>query len=613
MRDFHPAPTSRTRTRTALVLALAVVFTTISPVDATQTDPAHVDVLFIGAHPDDEYQSLATFGQWEEDEGLTVAVGTITRGEGGGNAAGPEEGPELGLLREAEERRAVAVAGVRDVYYLDKPDFWYTLSAPLTRSVWDGERADTLERLVRLIRATTPSTVVTMEPRPFNQHGAHQMAALLAIEAFSLAADPLAHPRQLTWEGYRPHRARRLLAQDWRFTGPVGPGCHRQRLVDRVTRLPKEGYWEGVWSAQHRTSWAQLERDAARMYVTQGFDKMLSTTVGTPAEQLPCDWYTVLVEDGDRVPGVVRPQGDLRPAYAEFRDWAQRVGMPWLANDAQPDYPARLATTVPEAKREPIVDGHRDDGYTAEPLGLADWEGKPCLVADCSAAAYLAWHGDSLYALVEVTDDHPGAALDPDDCKRHWRTDAVEIALDPTGRSDDTSTTYKLAVMPYMTNKKPCAARDADQHQGPATDTTPGARWATTLADDGYTVEVAIPFADLPETVDPEGLTVNVMLYDADNPAEKVGKSRLAWATFGSAQADPYVWGHARLTGYSPKPQSSAPPIIPTVATQSRDSDLSLEQYARTGVPLGVGPRERWELPAAPRCTTSGADCEGRR
>src|SRR6476619_2737982 len=91
-----------------------------------------LDALFVGAHPDDEAFTLATYGQWGETYGVDIGVVTITRGEGGGNAQGPEEGPPLGLIREAEERRAVGKAGIENVFYLDKVDFWYTLSAPLT-------------------------------------------------------------------------------------------------------------------------------------------------------------------------------------------------------------------------------------------------------------------------------------------------------------------------------------------------------------------------------------------------------------------------------------------------------------------------------------------------
>ena len=63
-----------------------------------------LNVLFIGAHPDDEAGTLATLGQWGEFHDMKVGVITATRGEGGGNAVGLEEGPDLGLIREAEER-----------------------------------------------------------------------------------------------------------------------------------------------------------------------------------------------------------------------------------------------------------------------------------------------------------------------------------------------------------------------------------------------------------------------------------------------------------------------------------------------------------------------------
>src|SRR4051812_6219002 len=145
-------------------------------------DPVDLDVLFIGAHPDDEAFDLAAFGAWGQELGARVGVITVTRGEGGGNAVGPEEGPALGRLREAEERRAVARAGIHDIYNLDKVDFYYTVSAPLTREVWDDQ--ETLARVVRVIRTTRPDVIVTMNPSPTpGNHGHHQLAARLAVEA----------------------------------------------------------------------------------------------------------------------------------------------------------------------------------------------------------------------------------------------------------------------------------------------------------------------------------------------------------------------------------------------------------------------------------------------
>jgi hypothetical protein len=54
---------------------------------------ADLDVLYVGAHPDDEAGRLSIFGEWAERFGAKTGVVTITRGEGGGNAIGPEEGP----------------------------------------------------------------------------------------------------------------------------------------------------------------------------------------------------------------------------------------------------------------------------------------------------------------------------------------------------------------------------------------------------------------------------------------------------------------------------------------------------------------------------------------
>ncbi|MPZ96517.1 MAG: hypothetical protein GEU96_16795, partial [Propionibacteriales bacterium] len=65
--------------------AVASVPAEAAPQSAPRSDP-DLDVLFIGAHPDDEAGRLSTYGQWNEYEGMDTGVITITRGEGGGNA-----------------------------------------------------------------------------------------------------------------------------------------------------------------------------------------------------------------------------------------------------------------------------------------------------------------------------------------------------------------------------------------------------------------------------------------------------------------------------------------------------------------------------------------------
>ncbi|WP_433579505.1 sugar-binding protein [Nocardia brasiliensis] len=555
-----------------------------------ETDPAHTDVLFIGAHPDDESSNLSTFGRWREELGWRTGVVTITRGEGGGNAAGLEEGPELGLLREIEERRATASVGIENIYYLDKPDFWYTLSAPLTARVWDAE--DTLARLVRLVRSTTPLTIVVMDPRPFDQHGGHQLSARLGIEAFRSAGDPRAFPGQLADEGLRVWQPRSLLAQNYGFDTLLGPDAAERRQIDPASGLPVLGVWSGGLSRAHDTSWAQVERDAARRYLTQGF-AALPPRVPADPRQLGSDWFTVLAEDGRFVEAPVLRQTGLRPLYAEFRDWAERIGLPWLANRAQPGYPPNPRTVVPAVPVAPVLDGVEGPGeYPGPALPLAVWQGG----GDCTATAKLSRHADDLYVLVDVTDDRKGAELAADDVKRHWRTDAVEIALDPRGDSDDTSTTFKTGILPYTASAGgPAAERDADNDQGAAGETAPGMRVAARVSEPyrGYTVEVKIPLAELPAPVDPGRFAVNILVYDSDT-ADKTGHTRLAWSPFGSPQADPYVWGTAVLADYQPPEGFSVvqqPPVLPRTAARSADSPASVAQAARIGVPIAGNPR----------------------
>jgi hypothetical protein len=140
-------------------------------------------------------------------------------------------------------------------------------------------------------------------------------------------------------------------------------------------------------------------------------------------------------------------------------------------------------TTVPQAAAAPAVDGVEGPGeYGGSPLDLTPrWEGQACTsAADCSGSAKVTWSDDALYLHVKVTDDILGTVLTPADCKRHWRTDSVEIALDPRGTSENTSTTFKTGIFPVTDDpangNPPCFQRDADNRQGPGAQTAPAWR-----------------------------------------------------------------------------------------------------------------------------------------
>src|SRR5262249_13055033 len=123
----------------------------------------------------------------------------------------------LGMVREAELRRCLAVLGVGHLHFLDQPDWGYTESVQATLKKWGHE--ESLRRLVRVVRLLRPEVVCTMDPAPIGgKHGHHQGAGRLAAEAFTAAADPSCFPEQLRDEGLSPWRIRKLYWSS--FTGP---------------------------------------------------------------------------------------------------------------------------------------------------------------------------------------------------------------------------------------------------------------------------------------------------------------------------------------------------------------------------------------------------------
>ncbi|WP_327085032.1 PIG-L family deacetylase [Nonomuraea sp. NBC_01738] len=773
------------------------------PPTLAPTPAADLDVLFVGAHPDDEAFSLSTLGQWNEDHDVRTGVVTVTRGEGGGNAVGPEEGPALGLLREAEERKAVAKAGVGEVFNLDDVDFYYTVSAPLTDQIWGG---DTLEKVVRVVRQTRPEVLLTMDPAPSpGNHGNHQQAARLAVAAFYAAADPKAFPEQLAKEGLKPFAPARLFLGGGRGTSQNGPSC-ASTFQPANPAQNVFGVWSGRPSTAGRT-WAALEREGQRFYASQGWAGF--PDVPADPNQLGCDFFTQVdsrvpfpapgsaaaaastgmldgaltrgqgavplgtlldlrpgtfdgragtpftvkvtasgreplgrssvalkVPDGWTVSGsgdlgrltpnrarsatfTVTPSGaagrariaatlttergtgytdrqvelgaavratqQLLPQVGQYEKWvgelaapqlrglvtpvltlpsggsrpvgvlvtnvgatpqsgsvklalpagftADRteapygalapgasVTVPFTVTNADPslktsneggDYAYTItatsgdgtavskpalelvpAATIPRATAAPVVDGAEGGGeYTGQALDISRrWEGTACAsAADCSGTAKLAWRDDTLFVLVQVRDDVLGTKLATADCKRHWRTDAVEVTLDPRGVSENTSTTFKTAVLPVTAEGPACFLRDADNHQGAG---APGMKVAAQVTAGGYTVEMSIPMEALPGAVDPARLGLNVLVYDSDTQ-DKTGQTRIGWSTWGGVQGDPYRWGVATLPGYQPpsgRPTTPPDPVIPSTGLASLDSPQSLEQAARLGLPLAGGP-----------------------
>jgi LmbE family N-acetylglucosaminyl deacetylase len=331
------------------------------------------DLLVVTAHPDDETMMGATMARYA-DEGKVVALAVCTRGEGGGNGTGRESGVALGLVRETELRRCLAMLGVRHLHFLNRPDWGYTESVQATLKKWSRE--ESLRRLVRVVRLLRPEVVCTMDPAPMGgQHGHHQAAGRLATEAFDAAADPDAFPEQIRDEGLRPWRIRKLY-----WTSFAGPS---------TVRIATEGKTRGslALSAPNKT-YADVAVEAARSHRSQGFDKFLAAMAKTPGGPPPRPNGFLLVksrvlvnprEEKDLFDGIIGRKFDgpnarddvlaagLAPAsgepaliarlqpraqIVEYREWLQSNGL------------TRLLTRLP--MRATVIQGHAENTVPVE-------------------------------------------------------------------------------------------------------------------------------------------------------------------------------------------------------------------------------------------------------
>src|SRR5436309_4711029 len=152
-------------------------------VEAIEKARVTTRILYVTAHPDDESGAVLTYLA----RGLhaDVALLSLTRGEGGQNDLGPEQAPQLGLIRTQELLEATRGYGVR-LYFTRAKDFGYSKTPEETERVWGDQ---VLEDMVRVIRGFRPNVVINGWGGVHGGHGHHQAAGLLTPKAVQLAAD----------------------------------------------------------------------------------------------------------------------------------------------------------------------------------------------------------------------------------------------------------------------------------------------------------------------------------------------------------------------------------------------------------------------------------------
>jgi len=176
-----------------------------------QSDAAHIQlqlkklnflgsVLYMAAHPDDENTNIIAY--LSNEKLAATAYLSLTRGDGGQNLIGPEIRELLGLIRTRELLAARSIDGGRQ-FFTRAIDFGYSKSADEAFSIWGKEAV--LSDAIKIIRQYQPDIIITRFPPDARAgHGHHTASAVVAGEAFELAAKPDVYPDQVketgTWQ-----------------------------------------------------------------------------------------------------------------------------------------------------------------------------------------------------------------------------------------------------------------------------------------------------------------------------------------------------------------------------------------------------------------------------
>jgi len=212
-------------------------------------------VLYVAAHPDDENTAMLT---WLENEKLVrTAYISLTRGDGGQNLIGDEQGDLLGVIRTQELLAARRIDGAEQ-FFTRSVDFGYSKTPEETLEKWGRE--EVLADVVRVLRTFQPDVIVMRFPTTGEgRHGHHTASALLAVEAFEAAADPSRFPDQL--DRLEPWKARRVFWNYFSWAAPPGGDTAKDFIAIDL----------GAYNPLLGRSYTELAGESRSMHKSQGF------------------------------------------------------------------------------------------------------------------------------------------------------------------------------------------------------------------------------------------------------------------------------------------------------------------------------------------------------
>ena len=228
-------------------------------------------VLYVAAHPDDENTRLLSY--LANEKLYRTGYLSITRGDGGQNLIGDEQGIDLGLIRTQELLAARRIDGAEQ-FFTRAYDFGYSKNPEEALRIWDHNKV--LSDVVWVIRKFRPDVIITRFPSTGEGgHGHHTASAILAGEAFDAASDPMKFPEQLR-NGVTTWTPKRLFWNTFNFGGA------------NTTRDDQLKVDVGGYNALTGLSYGEMAAQSRSNHRSQGF--------GVPAQRGNAFEYFALIK-----------------------------------------------------------------------------------------------------------------------------------------------------------------------------------------------------------------------------------------------------------------------------------------------------------------------------
>ena len=278
-------------------------------------------VLYIAAHPDDENNGFLPY--LAKEKLYRTGYLSLTRGDGGQNLIGSEQGVELGLIRTQELLAARRIDGAEQ-YFSRAYEFGFSKSWQEALRIWDREKV--LSDVVWMIRKFQPDIIITRFPGDARAgHGHHAASSVLAQEAYTAAADPKRFPEQFKY-GVQPWQAKRILWNTFNFGGTNTTSNDQLKVeVGGYNALIGKSYGElgGEARTLHKSQGEGRPRRRGQVY------EFFSTLAGDAPKN---DLMDGIVTDWKRINGGEKIQSQITHIISNYQFEKPEASVPALVN-----------------------------------------------------------------------------------------------------------------------------------------------------------------------------------------------------------------------------------------------------------------------------------------